>query len=93
MEVFNQVEGVPIVKYYADEDVPNIEDLAPSDDSGLEASGDEGTEDHPARPENLQVRAQWRGLFTDDVSFGILDVTLSFDVDVGESFSLLTMSF
>ena len=74
LKVFGQVQAAqesslqPSVKFYSDDEVSAIEDLVGSDDSGLEGSDDEGPEDRPDRPEDRQVRAQWHGLFTDDVS-------------------------
>ena len=78
LKVFGQVQAAqesslqPSVKFYDDDDVPDIENLVGSDDSGLEGSDDEGPEDHPDRPEDRQVRAQWHGLFTDDVSWWLV---------------------
>ena len=74
LKVFGQVQAAqesslkPSVKFYADDEVSAIEDLVGSDDSGLEGSDDEGPDDGPDRPEDRPVRAQWRGLFTNDVS-------------------------
>ena len=101
LKVFGQVQAAresslkPSVKFFTDDEVSAIEDLVGSDDSGLEGSDDEGPEDRPDRPEDRpedrQVRAQWHGLFTDDVSFGLLDVTLSVDVDEPLSFDVFRL--
>ena len=73
LKVFGQVQAAqgsspkPAVKFYADEEVSDIEDLVDSDDSGNEGSDDEGSED-----EDRQIAAQWHGLFTDDVSWWLV---------------------
>ena len=78
LKVFGQVQAAqesslkPSVKFLTDDEVSAIEDLVGSDDSGLEGSDDEGPEDRPDRPEDRQVRAQWHGLFTDDVSWWLV---------------------
>ena len=73
LKVFGQVQAAqgsspkPAVKFYADEEVSDIEDLVDSDDSGHEGSDDDGSED-----EDRQIAAQWHGLFTDDVSWWLV---------------------
>ena len=73
LKVFGQVQAAqgsspkPAVKFYADEEVSDIEDLVDSDDSGNEGSDDEGSDDESRRI----ALSQWHGLFTDDVSWWI----------------------
>ena len=75
LKVLGQVQAAqgsspkPAVKFYADEEVSDIEDLVDSDDSGNESSDDDGSDDEGSDDENLPVAAQWHGLFTDDVSW------------------------
>ena len=78
LKVFGQVQAAhesslkPSVKFHADEDVSDIENLVDSDDSGNESSDDDGSDDEGSDDENLPVAAQWHGLFTDDVSWWLV---------------------
>ena len=78
LKVFGQVQAAqgsspkPAVKFYADEEVSDIEDLVDSDDSGNEGSDDEGSDDESSDDESRRIAlSQWQGLFTDDVSWWI----------------------